>query len=129
MNLLSFYFSPPPKKERLDGYISMIHNEFLKKICDESDLKGLVYHGGPKVECQRCEWSGVLACVEYPGDVNHSTEIKCEECNQRYNTNELLRVQASHNKPRAHDDVIFIAEVIPLPRASTIKLMSLCTLE
>ena len=76
----------------------MIHNEFLKKICDESDLKGLVYHGGPKVVCQRCKWSGVLTCVEYPDDVNYSTEIKCEECNQPYNTNDLLRPQASHNK-------------------------------
>ena len=93
----------------------MIHNEFLKKICDESDLKGLVYHGGPMKVCQRCEWSGVLTCVKYPDDVNHTTEIKCEECNQQYNTNELLRAQASHNKLKAHDDIIFIAEVILLP--------------
>ena len=64
--------------------------------------------------CQRCEWSGVLTCVKYPDDVNHTTEIKCEECNQQYNTNELLR-EASHNKLKAHDDVIFIAEVILLP--------------
>ena len=108
------YLSPPQDEERLDDYIFMIHNEFLKKICDESDLKGLVYHGGPKVVCQRCEWSGVLTCVKYPDDVNHTIEIKCEECNQQYNTNELLR-EASHNKLKAHDDVIFIAEVILLP--------------
>lgn len=95
MNLLSFYFSPPPKKERLDGYISMIHNEFLKKICDESDLKGLVYHGGPKVACQRCKWSGVLPCVEYPDEIEYSTEVDCEECYYQYNIEELLKLQAS----------------------------------
>ena len=97
VTLLSFYFSPPPKQEKLDGYISMIHNEFLKKICEESDLKGLVYNGGPKVVCQQCEWSGVLTCVRYPDEIEYSAEVICEECNAQYNTEELLRLQASHN--------------------------------
>ena len=97
VTLLSFYFSPPPKQEKLDGYISMIHNEFLKKICDESDLKGLVYNGGPKVVCQQCEWSGVLTCVEYPDEIEYSAEVICEECNEQYSIDDLLRLQASHD--------------------------------
>lgn len=95
VSLLSFYFSPP-KKEKLIGYIFVIHNEFLKKICEESDLKGLVYHGGPKGECQRCKWSGVFTCVGYPDETECSAEVICEECNEQYNTEELLRLQASH---------------------------------
>lgn len=99
VTLLSFYFSPPSKQEKLDGYIVMIHNEFLKKICDESDLKGLVYHGGPKGECQRCKWSGVFTRVGYgyPDEIEYSAEVICEECNEQYNTEELLKLQASHN--------------------------------
>lgn len=91
----------------------MIHNEFLKKICDKSDLKGLVYHGGPKGECQRCKWSGVFTHVGYPVETEYSAEVICEECNAQYNTEELLRLQASHNyNLQAHVIILTCAVIL-----------------
>ena len=81
----------------------MVHNEFLEKICKESDLKGLVYHGGPKVVCECCEWSGILHCVDYPDedhDVDHPDDDhnidhnpRCDRCNHQYNADEMLNHQ------------------------------------
>ena len=69
----------------------MVHDEFLKKICNESDLKGLVYYGGPKVACQRseCSWSGILAYVQYPND---SSEVECQKCNKEYKNCDIDRI-------------------------------------
>ena len=119
VSLLSFYFSPPPKQEKLDSYIFMIHNKFLKKICDESDLKGLVYHGGPKVVCRQCEWRGVLTCVGYPDEIEYSAEVNCKECNEQYNIEELLRLQVSQNNlcgsPSYKPNIIPLHILILLP--------------
>lgn len=91
----------------------MIHNKFLKKICDESDLKGLVYHGGPKVVCRQCEWRGVLTCVGYPDETEYSAEVNCKECNEQYNTEELLRLQVSHDyNLQAHIIILTCAVIL-----------------
>lgn len=94
----NFYFSPARKDERPSDYISMVHNKFLQKICEKSDLKGLVYHGGPEVVCQCGEWSGILHCVDYPVDHDIDYNPMCDKCNMSYNTDELL----SHKVIKAH---------------------------
>ena len=68
----------------------MVHKEFLEQICEESDLKGLVYHGGPKVVCG-CKWSGILHCVDYPaGNDYFSDNPSCPMCLMSYNTDRLF---------------------------------------
>ena len=94
-----FCFSPSEteKEEKPSLYISMIHKDFLKKICDEkSDLKGLVYHGGPKVDCECDEWSGILPFVGYPDNIPANKKCTCVMCRKLYNADELLRKQVSH---------------------------------
>ena len=77
--------------------MSMVHNEFLQKICEESDLKGLVYHGGPKVVCQCGEWSGILPFVGYPDNITaNNMKYTCVMCCKLYNADELLRHQVNH---------------------------------
>ena len=74
----------------------MVHNEFLQKICEESDLKGLVYHGGPKVVCG-CKWSGILHCVDYPKDHDFDYYPMCPMCLTPHNTDKLLSPPVSNN--------------------------------
>jgi len=87
----------------------MVYSKFLQKICDKSDLKGLVYHGGPKVVCECCEWSGILHCVDYPDGDDIDYNPMCDKCNTQYNTDELLnpaaksKVHVFDEKPTTRD--------------------------
>lgn len=77
------------------SYIMLIHREFLKKICDESELQGLTYHGGPFLEkCPRpgCSWRGVLPFVSYPEETDYSTKVICDHCNHECDVDTLLQV-------------------------------------
>jgi len=82
----------------------MVHNEFLQKICKESDLKGLVYHGGPKVVCE-CKWSGILHCVDYPDDHDIDCNLMCPMCFKPHNTDKLLSPQVSHENSYVDTDI------------------------
>ena len=78
-------------------YISLLHTEYLRKICDEkeSSLQGLKYIGGPM--CPECEWREVIPYVSYPDEQETpSDEAECEECGLTYNVNLLLTSQVNN---------------------------------
>lgn len=77
------------KKEPSD-YIKAIHEDYLLRICKESGLKGLTYHGGPKVKC--CNSEKILYCVVYDGDepVDMNLTPTCYECLNEYDVIDLL---------------------------------------
>ena len=73
-------------------YISLIHMEYLCKICNESDssLQGLKYIGGPHITCS-CKSSGILSYVSYPESGKDATdEVECEQCLKCHSINLVL---------------------------------------
>ena len=38
-------------KQKPSDCITQIHERYLKRICEESELQGLKYHGGPLLPC------------------------------------------------------------------------------
>ena len=98
---LTYYIVPcrPTPDEKLfrkpHNYMSLFHNEFLKKMCEESNLRGLTYHGGPLIQkCAtlECPWRGVLSSISYPGETDYSTKVTCDKCNHEYDIDHLLKV-------------------------------------
>ena len=87
------------------SYILLIHREFLQEICDNSNLEGLTYHGGPLLEkcvTPECSWRGVLPFISYPEleeteleetDCSPKVTCTCEgDCNHEYDIDCLLQV-------------------------------------
>ena len=81
--------------------ISLLHTEYLRKICNEKDssLQGLQYVGGPNVDCSpKCTRNGILPCVKYPADEvgdeeeckDDSSMVECEECFHPHDVDKLL---------------------------------------
>lgn len=75
-------------------YISLIHMQYLYKICNESgsSLQGLKYIGGPDFTCS-CKWSGILPYVSYPNPDKSeavSDKVPCEECLKGHSVNLAL---------------------------------------
>ena len=98
--LIIFILLYRPKHDENESprsYISLIHREFLQKICDESELQGLTYHGGP-LGCPwpRCSWKGVLPFVSYPEETDYSPKVICELCNRKYDIDSLLQVSKNY---------------------------------
>ena len=79
-----------------------IHENYLKRICAESEFQGLKYHGGPLSDCL-CKEKGVLHCVSFimkeddqtVSDESNASEvvIKCEICLKKQDVNQLLLLQ------------------------------------
>ena len=101
---LFFFFCYRAQSSNLSQYIAYIHNNYLKRICEESRFQGLKYHGGPISKCLCKE--GVLRFVSFTmkndDDQIVSDEVsvpkidmKCEECLMQQNVNKLLQSQVS----------------------------------
>ena len=81
-------------KKKLLDYIQFIHKS-LFKICEDSRLEGLVYHGGPDVPCEN-ELCGhqTLHCVTYDGnkkvELKPASEPVCKKCKKKYDIDQLL---------------------------------------
>ena len=90
--------------DNLGQYIVYIHEKYLSKICEKSELQGLKYHGGPIAKCN-CLEERVLYCVSFSmeeeaGSVAASDTltgskwiIKCVECQTKQNVDQLLQEQ------------------------------------
>ena len=75
--------------------MSLFHHEFLQKICEESNLQGLKYHGGPLIQkcaTPECLWRGVLHSIDYPEKPDYSPKVTCHKCNHEYDIDHLLKV-------------------------------------
>lgn len=89
-----FFFSIEEEKskdERVE-YIKLIH-DYLCQICKDSHLEGLLYYGGPEIQCTKCCKYRVLRCVTYNnGKANSDTlkSPKCHRCRTKYDTGDLL---------------------------------------
>lgn len=84
-------------------YIKFIH-EKLSRIIHESGMKGLVYHGGPEVECASCGREDVLHCVIYDKATTGGCDDNpsCSYCRRKkYNVNKVL-----------HDEVLQVSACI-----------------
>lgn len=55
----------PGSKYVPSDYSKYIDEEYLRRICDESGLKRLVYHGELEVTCRNCNKEIILHCVNY----------------------------------------------------------------
>ena len=92
----------------LSQCIVYIHDNYLKRICEESKFQGLKYHGGPISKCV-CKGESVLKFVSFimkkdeeivSDEVNSPKEdVECEECRVKQNVNELLQSQVSLYHP------------------------------
>ena len=78
-------------------------HDYLVRICKDSHLQGLKYHGGPKAECE-CKDSDskriikVLRFVEYDGEkgtLKKEEKVKCRKCFQSFKLDEILEKQVS----------------------------------
>ena len=88
-------YRPKPKdraSKQPSLYISIVHNEFLPRLCEESGLEGMKYKGGPLVKCThpKCEWRGVLPFVSYPDELDYPSEVECKECYTLHNIDHIL---------------------------------------
>ena len=76
--------------------VKLLHCEFLQRICKESGLQGLRYHGGAISDCS-CQL--VLDYVSY--DVDREDEngeevsetTTCSQCLKSQNIDEILKKQ------------------------------------
>lgn len=75
-------------------YIIDIHTQYLKKICQDSNLQGLEYWGGPLVKCVcECGDKEVLEFVKYENGDSVETKPACSYCFHLYDVNILLKSQ------------------------------------
>ena len=86
----------------LSQHIVCIHKNYLRRICAESEFKGLKYHGGPAAKCQcREEGLRVLHCVSFCMKTNKNVLdepkliVDCEDCLTGQNVEQLLQLQVS----------------------------------
>ena len=87
----------------LSQLIVYIDENYLRRICAESEFKGLKYHGGPAAKCQCKEENlRVLHFVSFCMKNNKHTisdkpklVIDCEHCLTSQNVEELLQLQVS----------------------------------
>lgn len=84
----------------LSQLIVYIHENYLRRICAESEFIGLKYHGGPAAKCQCKEGGlGVLHYVSFCMESKASEEPKlildCEHCLTSQNIEQLLQLQVS----------------------------------
>ena len=75
-------------------YITKVHTEYLQKICQDSNLQGLEYYGGPLVKCD----CGEEEIVEFVGYADGRTqkprfELWCTSCPKKHDVDELLKPQ------------------------------------
>ena len=82
----------------LSRHIIYIHQNYLRRICAESEFIGLKYHGGPAAECQCKEESlRVLQCISFCMGNKTSDDPKlildCEHCLMGQNVEQLLQLQ------------------------------------
>ncbi len=62
--------------------IKLIHNNYLKRICLDSGLQGLKYHGGPLLPC-RCSSPSVFTYVKFDPEIgadDSNLPLQCAEC-------------------------------------------------
>ena len=84
------YYFRSKKKEKGYEYIQFIH-ECLRKICKDSRLEGLEYHGGPKCPHPDCK-DETLPCVRYVDSETAVSTCKpeCRRCLGDFDAIELL---------------------------------------
>lgn len=72
-------------KKKPSAFIKKMHDNYLRRICDESELQGLCYDGGPLGECP-CPRTRVLEFVSYDhrplsqGTDTVDQKPKCQSC-------------------------------------------------
>ena len=84
----------------LSQHIVYIHENYLRRICAESEFIGLKYHGGPAAKCQ-CKEEGlrvlhyVSFCMESKTSEEPKLILDCEHCLTSQNIEQLLQLQVS----------------------------------
>ncbi len=66
--------------------IQLIHDEYLKRICQESGFQGLKYHGGPMLPCL-CSEPSVFTFVTFDALHNSKLLLRCPKCNTEWKKN------------------------------------------
>lgn len=95
-NILLPYRLLPDSPQKPTDYIEYIHKECLSIICNECDLKGLVYYGGPEVVCEnsKCNKEQVFCCVYRDKSDKSDREIQCsplcKKCRGKCDVNKWL---------------------------------------
>ena len=63
--------------------IKQIHKRYLKRICEESELQGLKYHGGPLLQCE-CppDKESVFKFLSFDedSDLEYPKVLECPQC-------------------------------------------------
>ena len=96
-----FIYRTENKLRRSENFLKV--HDYLQMICEDSQLQGLKYYGGPEVECKckgpDCKYnSKVRRFTEYNGEkkINkREKETKCRICKKEFRLDEVIDVQVS----------------------------------
>lgn len=77
-------------------FITKIHSEYLKRICEGSNLEGLEYYGGPLVKCELCAGEKrLIRFVGYKEGTEQDSEEVCPECLKEFDVDSVLKLQVN----------------------------------
>ncbi len=68
--------------------IKLVHDKYLKRICQESGLQGLKYYGGPMLPCC-CSQPSVFTYVTFDIGKSSDLTIECLQCLKQCEENEM----------------------------------------